>query len=574
MPNFYDDNEDIQHQIQNPEMARIARLRENEFQGDDSPYAPEDTEDALDNYQGALRIVGEIAGDFVDPRATEVDEEGPTLEDGEVTYATGMAAAMERLKKADLMGFTLPRKYGGLNMPATVYTAANEIVSRSDASLSNMFGLQDIAETILDYGDDDQRDRYLPDFTTGETSGAMVLTEPDAGSDLQAVQLKAELDEESGQWTLDGVKRFITNGCADVLLVLARSEPDTNDARGLSLFVCRKGPSIRVRRLEDKMGIHGSPTCELQFNDTPAELVGQRKRGLIRYVMALMNGARLAIAAQSLGIGEAAYRKALAYAREREQFGQKIIHFPAVYDLLITSKIDLMAARELTYETARVVDLAKCLEHLKETGNLPKEELAAVRKEASDLSKYAATLTPMSKYWASEMCNRVAYKAISVHGGSGYMRDYDVERHYRDARITSIYEGTTQLQVVAAIGGILSGRFKPRLMEKAGIQFGGELGTLAAQLRGRLGKLDEVVAYVKDKKNDEYSDYMARRIVDMWMETYVGFLMLESAARNPSRLTMTKMYIADILPRVDLNHTVVMGGEMTAIDHWQEMLAN
>ena len=573
MANFYDDNEGIQHLMKHPVMARIAELKEDYFQADDSPYAPEDVDDALDNYERVLQVVGEISGDFIDPRAADVDEEGAALINGEVRYAKGMAEAMERLSKADLMGFTLPRKYGGLNLPHTLYTAANEIVSRADASLSNLFGLQDISETILDYGDESQKDRYLSQFASGECTGAMVLTEPDAGSDLQAVQLKAEPEDgDTGRWRLNGVKRFITNGCGDILLVLARSEVGTLDGRGLSLYVCRKGPSIVVRRLEEKLGIHGSPTCELQFNNTPAELVGQRRRGLIRYVMALMNGARLAIAAQSLGIGQAAYVKALQYAKEREQFGKAIINFPPVYDMLITSKIDLEAARELTYETSRVVDLHRNLERQLEEGLIPEEKRKETKKEVSDLSRYAATLTPMSKYWASEMSNRVAYTAIAVFGGSGYMQDYDVERHYRDARITSIYEGTTQLQIVAAIGGILSGRFRPRLMEKVEVQYEEPLESLAASLRGPLEKLDGAVEFLKEKKDDDYTDYMSHRVVDLWMEAYVGFLMLEGAARNPARLPLAQKYVEDVLPRIEMNYRVVTSGETTAIENWKELL--
>jgi alkylation response protein AidB-like acyl-CoA dehydrogenase len=400
----------------------------------------------------------------------------------------------------------------------------------------------------------------------------MVLTEPDAGSDLQAVQLKAELDGATGIWHLTGVKRFITNGCGDVLLVLARSEPGTQDGRGLSLFVCTKGPTIQVRRVEEKLGIHGSPTCELQFNRTPAELIGQRRRGLIRYVMALMNGARLGIAAQALGIAEAAYRKALQYAKEREQFGKPIIHFPAVYDLLLSSKVELEAARELTYDTARLVDLARNLERRKEEGRVPADQLDRVKAEAAELSKYVATLTPMSKYWASEMCNRVAYNAISVFGGSGYMRDYDVERHYRDARITSIYEGTTQLQVVAAIGGILSGKFRPCLMAKAERRYEEPIESLAARLRGTIAKLDGAVEFVKNMKNEEYTDYVARRLVDLWMETYTGFLLIESCSRNVSRMTITRKYIADLMPRVEMNYAAVTSGDLTTVEKWREVL--
>ncbi|MCP3952963.1 MAG: acyl-CoA dehydrogenase, partial [Desulfobacterales bacterium] len=436
------------------DLTRVVEHREDGFPGKDRfAEAPRDHADALDNYQRILEIVGEIAGRIIQPRAAEVDRTGATFQDGEVCLAPGTVASLDRLKKADLMGFTLPREYGGLNVPKTIYSMAIEIISRADASLMNLFGLQEIADTICKFGSKEQKQQFLPRFSSGEISGAMALTEPDAGSDLQTVMLKAHQDD-AGNWFLNGVKRFITNGCADVSLVMARSEEGTAGGRGLSLFIYERDEHLKIRRIEHKLGIHGSPTCELQFNDAPAQLLGRRKFGLVKYTMSLMNGARSGVAAQAIGIAEAAFREADRYSRDRVQFGQPIRRFGAIFEMLTQMKSSIEAARSLLYETSKIVDIKEGLEEQAE--NQP-EKAAGFKDELKRYTRLAALLTPVVKAYASELANEVAYKAIQVHGGVGFTCEFPVERLYRDARITNIYEGTTQLQVVAAIGGVMGG---------------------------------------------------------------------------------------------------------------------
>lgn len=440
MPNYFDDNADIRFRFNTMKLAEVAEIMEDGFKyGDEFDYAPRDAEDAIDNYRRVLSSLGELCAEFIEPRAEDVDRVGATLnDDGSVAYAPGTAESLEKLAKADLMGCTLPYRFGGLNFPNVIYTIATELVARADASLMNLFGLQGIADTINAYAGEEIRQQYLPGFAEGRFTGAMVLTEPDAGSDLQAVKVRGYQDE-SGQWRVQGVKRFITNGCGEILLVLARTEPEISDGRGLSLLLVERGPGVVVRRLENKLGIHGSPTCELQFNDAPAKLIGERQRGLITYVMALMNGARLGIAAQGLGIGEAAYKTARQYAHARKQFGVAIEELPAVRDMLIDMRIELDAARALTYETAYCVDVmygaARKLEFDRPDD---KDLVKKLRNQERTYKRLNGMLTPMSKYMASEMCNRVAYDAVQILGGSGYMRDYPSERYLRDARIAPI----------------------------------------------------------------------------------------------------------------------------------------
>ncbi|WP_234408946.1 acyl-CoA dehydrogenase family protein [Marinilabilia salmonicolor] len=462
MANFFTDNPDLKFHLSHPLMKKIVALKENNFEDKDKfDYAPLDFEDAMDSYEKVLEIVGEISGDIVAPNAEGVDAEGPKIENNEVVYAKGTQENLDALVKAGLMGITLPRKYEGLNFPIVPYIMAADLVSRADAGFVNIWGLQDCAETINEFADEDQKMRFLPRISRGETA-AMDLTEPDAGSDLQAVQLKATFNEKDGKWYLNGVKRFITNGDGDVSLVLARSEEGTTDGRGLSMFIYdRAHKAVKIRRIENKMGIKGSPTCELVFKDAPAELVGSRKLGLIKYVMALMNGARLGIGAQSVGLSEAAYREALEYAKEREQFGKSIIKFPAVYELLATMKAKLDASRTLLYETSRYVDVYKAYMHLSEKRQLTKEE----RDDMKYYQRLADFFTPLLKGMSSEYCNQLAYDALQIHGGSGFMKDYPIERIYRDARITTIYEGTTQLQVVAAIRGVTTDGYLKRIRE-------------------------------------------------------------------------------------------------------------
>jgi len=540
MGNFYTDNPDLKFQLQHPLMKRIVELKERNFtEKDKYDYAPQDFEDAMDSYDKVLEIVGEICAEVVAPNAESVDHEGPKLENGRVKYATGTQVNLDALKQAGLMGMSLPRRFGGLNFPIVPYIMAADIVSRADASFVNIWGLQDCAETINEFASEEQKMRYLPRVCQGATM-AMDLTEPDAGSDLQAVMLKATYDEKTNQWYLNGVKRFITNGDGDIALVLARSEEGTTDGRGLSMFIYdRRNGGVTVRRIENKMGIKGSPTCELVFKNAPAELCGQRRLGLIKYVMALMNGARLGIAAQSVGISEAAYREALAYAKERQQFGKPIIEFPAIYEMLSVMKAKLDASRALLYETARYVDIYKTLIHISEERELTKEE----KEELKKYQKWADLFTPLAKGIASEFCNQNAYDAVQIHGGSGFMKDYPVERIYRDARITSIYEGTTQLQVVAAIRGVTTGAYLARIKEFEATDIKPELETYRRILVSMTQAYEEAVKKVVDTNNNEFVDFHARRLVEMAGFIIMGYLLLMDTNRDHNYWKTLEVYL-------------------------------
>jgi hypothetical protein len=571
MPNYFRDNEDIQFLLKSLPYDDVIKVWEDDFhQAEQFDYAPTSAEDARDNYDRVLDMLGELSAEFIAPRAEDVDLEGPKLTEHGVQYAKGMAEAVSRLGKADLMGFTLPRRFGGLNFPSLIYSAAIEIVSRADAALMNIFGLQGIAETINEFSDEETKVKYLPRFCSGEATAAMALTEPDAGSDLQAVQLKAIPGEVEGMWFLKGVKRFITNGCGDILLVLARTEPDIDDGRGLSLLIAEKGPTIRVRRLENKLGIHGSPTCELQFNMTPAILVGERKLGLIRYAMAMMNGARLGIASQSLGIAEAAYRDALDYAYSREQFGRPIKDFPAVAELLVNMKVQIEAARALTYWAAVCVDRARAASAQMEkakTENRP-DDLKVSRAAFRKYEKSAKLLTPMCKYYASEMCNRVCYDSIGVLGGSGYMKDYKLERLYRDARITSIYEGTSQLQVVAAISGVFAGSLDLVTGDFSLDGCTGELEGLAGTLKVVKERTAAATAALKATGDNQLMDLYARNVVDMAMDVICGHLFLWEASLKPEKVPVARKWLNDADARSLMNHRLVTAGDKTTLAHF------
>jgi alkylation response protein AidB-like acyl-CoA dehydrogenase len=531
MGNFYTDNDDIRFLFKHIDLAQLATMFEEGFRfTEEFDYAPSDAGEAVQNYEMVLESLGELGADFIAPRAEGVDREGNTLnEDGSVTRAQGIAEALEKLAQAQVMGFTLPYRFGGLNFPNVLYSMATEIISRADASLMNIFGLQGIAETINAFACEELKQQYLPPFAEGKVTGAMVLTEPDAGSDLQAVKLRA-FEDGQGNWFLHGVKRFITNGCGDVLLVLSRSEPDRSGGLGLSLFVCEPGPTVHIRRLEDKLGIHGSPTCEIFFDNTPCKLIGERKRGLAPYVATLMNGARIGIAAQSMGIAEAAHRIARDYAASRKQFGVAIEKLPAVRDMLIEMKIAIETGRALLYDTSRVVDLAIAYnKQLEEKPPEDKEELKALKNDARVYKRYAGMLTPMSKYLCSEMCNRVAYDAIQVLGGSGYMRDYASERHARDARITTIYEGTSQLQIVAAVRGVCSGTAEKYFEDLAGLEYDAEVKDLLDTLATGVEQLKAAIAFTKDKGN-EYMDLYGRALTDVAIDLINGYLLCGQAS--------------------------------------------
>jgi len=545
--NFYLDNDDLLfHTKEMINWTPIIELREKIGSGE-SIY--DSVEEAMELYIDMLEEpIGDIAANRIAPRAEEVDKEGCKLVNGEVILAEGTQKNLNALCEAELMGITLSTEYEGLNFPVTFYTAATEIISRADASLMNFFGLQGIAETIELFATDEIKDKYLPRLATGELTGAMVLTEPDAGSDLGAIQTRAILDSETGEWRITGTKRFITNGCGDILLVLARSEdPEkSSGGRGLSLFLVEKTDAVKVRRIEEKMGIHGSPTCELYFDNAPAILIGQRRRGLTRYVNWLMNAARLAVAAQSLGICEAALREAEIYAEEREQFGKKISQFPAVAEMLANIKVNTQAVRTLVYATSQMVDLAS---------------------DNKKSSRLADVLTPIVKYYATEKCIEVVDDSLQIHGGNGYMKDYPIERLYRDARITNIYEGTSQIQVDWAMARISRGYMDDALDEYVEKKYNDELlDSLHDLVIEAHKKFNEAVKFVNDKKDSDYRDLVARKIVDMGIDIYISYLFLEQAEKSEQKKVIAEYFIQSMLPRTEMNKTYVMSGNKIVLE--------
>ena len=539
MANFYTDNPDLRHHLTHPLMRKIVELKERNFtDAEKFDYAPLDFDDAMDNYEKVLEVVGEICGDVIAPNAEDVDHQGASCANGRAYYADGTVKNLEACRQAGLMGMSMPRRYGGLNFPITPYIMAADIVSRADTGFENLWGLQDCAETLYEFGDEDQRQRFIPRVCEGETM-SMDLTEPDAGSDLQSVMLKAT-QKEDGTWVLNGVKRFITNGDSDIHLVLARSEDGTKDGRGLSMFIYdKRNGGVTVRRIENKMGIKGSPTCELVYKNAPAELCGTRRMGLIKYVMALMNGARLGIAAQSVGVSELAYREALQYARERQQFGKPIIEFPAVAEMISVMKAKLDASRSLLYECARYVDLYKIYDDIARERALTPEE----RKEAKQYNRFADALTPLAKGMGSEYCNQNAYDCIQVHGGSGFMKDYACERIYRDARITSIYEGTTQLQVVAAIRHVTTGTYRALMDQYAAEEVRPELEAVKKRIAGLVDTYADTLARVGEVNDKDYNDFMARRLVEMAGNIIMSYLLLADANRTPSFEPSLHVYV-------------------------------
>ena len=574
MANFYTDNEDIRFLFHHMDMARLADVMEEGYRfHDEFDFAPQDTGDAMDNYERILRIIGQIAGDIIAPTAEETDLLGNTLnDDGSVTYAPGISEALLRLGQADMMGFTLPYRFGGINCPNLLYTMSNEIISRADAALMNIYGLQGIAETINAFADEEIKQEYLPNMANGQWTGAMVLTEPDAGSDLQAVKCRAYQDDK-GDWFVHGVKRFITNGCGEVLLVLARTEPEMTDGRGLSLLVVDRGPRVKVRRLEHKLGINGSPTCELFFDDAPAKLIGERQRGLITYVMSLMNGARVGIAAQSLGIGEAAYRVARGYAHSRKQFDTAIENFPAVRELLVNMSLEIQAARALTYWASFCVDIEMGALKKIAFGDVPADEAKPLKKLARGYKRINGLLTPMSKYYASEMSMRVANDSIAVLGGSGYMKDYASERHLRDSRITTIYEGTSQLQVLAAVRGVSSGSAETVVngLLDARDEWPGEIQPLIEQIRAGLAELAEAVAFVKAQGGTEYMDLYGRKLVDMGIALVVAALFCDAATASDKKLAVARRWLAAKMPELRMNKEMILTGDRSIIRDFETL---
>ncbi len=528
MANFYNDNEALKHYLSHPLMKKIVELKERNFaDADKYDYAPQDFDDAVDSYDRVLEIVGDICANVIAENAEEVDHTGPQVVNNRVKYAPATERNLEACRKAGLMGMSMPRRLGGLNFPITPYIMAADMVSRADAGFENLWGLQDCAETIYEFASEEQKQKYIPRVCQGETM-SMDLTEPDAGSDLQSVMLKAT-KKEDGSYVLNGVKRFITNGDSDIHLVLARSEEGSKDGRGLSMFIYdKRNGGVNVRRIENKMGIKGSPTCELVYKDAPAELVGSTRLGLIKYVMALMNGARLGIAAQSVGISEAAYREALQYAKERQQFGKPIINFPAVAEILSLMKAKLDASRALLYACSRFVDIYKIYDDIAKERPLTVEE----KKEQKYYSRLADAFTPLAKGMTSEYCNQNTYDCIQIHGGSGFMKDYACERLYRDARITSIYEGTTQLQVVAAIRHVTTGTYLNKIREFEAQELKPEFEAVKNTLVFMTQQYADAVQAVMGVDDSKYHDFMARRLVEMAGHIIMGYLLLDDAQRN------------------------------------------
>ncbi len=569
--NYFLDNLDLQYHLQHTDLAPVVALTEKGY-AYHAQYAaaPRHYQDARDSYRLLLEVLGEICGTVVAPRAAEADEEGAQFRDGQVTYAAATQEALKAFKQADLMGAMLPWEYGGMNLPETIYQMMVEMVSRADAGLMTIFGLLEIALCINDFGDEAMKARILPRFARGEVSGAMVLTEPDAGSDLGSVQTRATLDPASGQWHLNGVKRFITNGCADVQVVLARSEPDSNDARGLSMFFVEKDESVMIRRIENKVGLHASPTCEIQYNHTPAQLIGKRRFGLIRYAMALMNGARLAVAAQAVGIAEAAYREAHRYAHERVQFGGPIRNLPAVSRMLLSMRSEIEAARALMYEAARWVDLEKAYDHHIAASSKPDP---TDRQAAKRAARIAEVLTPLTKYYATEMGNRVCYQAVQVHGGVGYMREFNVERHYRDIRVTNIYEGTSQLQVVAAIGKLLGHALDDLLNEWAAQDYGPELAPLKSQVVEATELLGRSADHLKECST-EMIDYYGSNVVDIATTVINSWLLLQHARTDAHKQAIAQVYIAEHLPKIRSAVAAVQAADPAPLKNRDTILAS
>ena len=534
MANYYTDHPEFEFHLNHPLMKRIVELKERNFADkDEYADAPVDYQDAIENYKSLLEITGDIAANVIEPNSEEVDLEGPHLVDGRMRYASKTYENLDVTRKAGLWGVSMPRRYGGLNLPVTPYSMASEIVAAADAGFQNIWSLQDCIETLYEFGSEEQRQKYIPRVCAGETM-SMDLTEPDAGSDLQRVMLKATYSEADGCWLLNGVKRFITNGDSDIHLVLARSEAGTHDGRGLSMFIYdKRNGGVTVRHIENKLGIHGSPTCELVFKNAKAELCGSTRLGLIKYVMALMNGARLGIAAQSVGVSQAAYNEALAYAKERKQFDKAIINFPAVYDMLARMKAKLDAGRSILYMTARYVDIYKTLEDISRERKLTPEE----RQELKKYTKLADAFTPIAKGMNSEYVNQNAYDAIQVHGGSGFIMEYKSQRLYRDARIFSIYEGTTQLQVVAAIRYITNGTYLGIIKEMLAGEVSEELKPLQERVKKMTELYEQAVDYTKELGSQEAHDFLARRLYDMTGDIIMSLLILDDATRAPELFT-------------------------------------
>lgn len=570
--NFFTDNPDLQYHLDRLDLTEVVEILEEGYSNQGKyPAAPRNYADAKDNYRLLLTLLGKICGEHIAPRAAEADEEGVRLVDGKVIYASATQDAMALLRQAGLLFATLPWEHGGLNLPESILQMCVEIVSRADSAVMSVYGLQELAAiAISEYGDEEMKTRILPRMVEGElVGGAMVLTEPDAGSDLGSIQTRATYDEQTEEWHLNGVKRFITNGSADVLLVVARSEEGSKDARGVSMFEVTADDTVRVRRIEKKMGFHGSATCEIEFTNTPARLIGKRRFGLIRYAMGMMNGARLAVGAQALGIAEAAYREAHRYAQKRIQFSQTIDQIPAVYRMLLSMRGEIAAGRALLYETARWVDLSKAYERLKERGEISPED----KKKLKQVKRLISILTPLVKYNSSEAANRVCFQAMQVHGGAGYMREFNVERHFRDARVTNIYEGTSQLQIVAATGGLLGHALDELLNNWASHDFGEELDDIKNSLDESTALLNRSIDHLKEEESSTLIDYYASDLADLALYVINSWLLLLAAGDSERKRELARFYISETAPKIRGKVAVLQAIDPTPVEVKDSILA-
>ena len=570
MANFFSDNKDLQFHLEHPLMRKIVELKERQFaEKDIFEGAPQNFEDAMDSFRRVMELTGEVCGDVIAPNAEGVDKEGPRVVNDHVEYASGTVVNMKAVVDAGLSGLTLPRRFGGLNFPLICFVMANEMVARADAGFENIWGLQDCAETINEFATEEQKMKYLTRVCEGDTC-AMALTEPDAGSDLGAVMLKATWSEERQTWLLNGVKRFITNGDGDISLVLARTEEGTTDARGLSMLIYdKRDGGVKVRRIENKLGIKGSPTCELVFTDAPAELVGDRRMGLIKYVMSLMNAARLGIGAQSVGLCEAAYREALKYAHEREQYGKAIINFPALSEMLSVMRAKLHGARALLYETSRFVEIYKQYGHISHERALEAEE----RQEMKFYNRLADAFTPLTKLFSSEYANQLAYDAIQVHGGSGFMKDYPCERLYRDARIMNIYEGTSQLQVVAAINGVTKGTFMEQIARYEATEYSEAMTLVVEQMKALRERVERMIEHVEavNKEFPQFKDFHARRLVESVGHIIITLLLAEQASQVEEYQSDAKIFAKMAASYIASAECMVMNSTGEDVALWSEV---
>ena len=570
MANFFSDNKDLQFHLEHPLMRKIVELKERQFAEKELfEGAPQNFEDAMDSFRRVMELTGEVCGDVIAPNAEGVDKEGPRVVNDHVEYASGTVVNMKAVVDAGLSGLTLPRRFGGLNFPLICFVMANEMVARADAGFENIWGLQDCAETINEFATEEQKKKYLTRVCEGDTC-AMALTEPDAGSDLGAVMLKATWSEERQTWLLNGVKRFITNGDGDISLVLARTEEGTTDARGLSMLIYdKRDGGVKVRRIENKLGIKGSPTCELVFTDAPAELVGDRRMGLIKYVMSLMNAARLGIGAQSVGLCEAAYREALKYAHEREQYGKAIINFPALSEMLSVMRAKLHGARALLYETSRFVEIYKQYGHISHERALEAEE----RQEMKFYNRLADAFTPLTKLFSSEYANQLAYDAIQVHGGSGFMKDYPCERLYRDARIMNIYEGTSQLQVVAAINGVTKGTFMEQIARYEATEYSEAMTPVVEQMKALRERVERMIEHVEavNKEFPQFKDFHARRLVESVGHVIITLLLAEQASQVEEYESDAKIFAKMAASYIASAECMVMNSTGEDVALWSEV---